>query len=97
MKIKNIIVDLFKNVGLCNQGSRPIVKTGNPMLENQIEKNHSSANNIDTAKASQTDFSAYTILQKKGQGKKLSSQEIKCLWPSSRLGITLSINARDGQ
>ena len=47
------------------------------MLENQVKKKPSSKNKIEEQKASQLDFSAYTILQKKSQGKQLSSQEIK--------------------
>ena len=47
------------------------------MLENQVEKKTSSTKKTENRKTSQIDFSAYTILQKKSQGKQLSSQEIK--------------------
>ena len=65
MKIKNIMVDLFENIGHFGTHLVQFVKTGNPMLKNQNEKNSSSKNKIEEKKVNQSDFSAYTILQKK--------------------------------
>ena len=77
MKIKNIMVDLFENIGHFGTHLVQFVKTGNPMLKNQNEKNSSSKNKMEEKKVNQSDFSAYTILQKKSQGKQLTAQEIK--------------------